>query len=62
MAPSFFLKIRIPGAPRVCCDRNWWAVQDLNLRPPVCKTDALPAELTAHSGLMLFELPEKSKP
>jgi hypothetical protein len=20
----------------------WWAVQDLNLRPSVCKTDALP--------------------
>ena len=20
----------------------WWAVQDSNLRPPVCKTDALP--------------------
>ncbi len=20
----------------------WWAVQDLNLWPPVCKTDALP--------------------
>ena len=20
----------------------WWAVRDLNLRPPVCKTDALP--------------------
>jgi hypothetical protein len=25
----------------------WWAVQDSNLRPPVCKTDALPTELTA---------------
>ena len=21
---------------------EWWAVRDLNLRPPVCKTDALP--------------------
>jgi hypothetical protein len=21
---------------------KWWAVRDLNLRPPVCKTDALP--------------------
>lgn len=27
--------------------KDWWAVQDSNLRPPVCKTDALPAELTA---------------
>ena len=27
---------------------GWWAVQDSNLRPPVCKTDALPTELTAH--------------
>ena len=26
---------------------KWWAVQDSNLRPPVCKTDALPTELTA---------------
>ena len=25
----------------------WWAVQDLNLRPPPCEGDALPAELTA---------------
>ena len=25
-----------------------WAVEDLNLWPPACKTDALPAELTAH--------------
>ncbi len=24
-----------------------WAVEDLNLWPPACKTDALPAELTA---------------
>lgn len=22
-------------------ETNWWAVQDSNLRPPVCKTDAL---------------------
>ena len=28
--------------------REWWAVQDLNLWPSVCKTDALTAELTAH--------------
>jgi hypothetical protein len=27
---------------------NWWAVQDLNLRPSGCKPDALTAELTAH--------------
>jgi hypothetical protein len=26
---------------------EWWAVQDLNLWPSVCKTDALTAELTA---------------
>ena len=26
---------------------RWWAVQDLNLRPPPCEGDALPAELTA---------------
>ena len=26
---------------------GWWAVQDLNLRPPPCEGDALPAELTA---------------
>ena len=24
---------------------NWWTRQDSNLRPAVCKTDALPAEL-----------------
>ncbi len=24
------------------CVGYWWAVQDLNLWPPVCKTDALP--------------------
>jgi hypothetical protein len=24
------------------CGGAWWAVQDSNLRPPVCKTDALP--------------------
>jgi hypothetical protein len=26
---------------------NWWAEQDLNLRPPACKAGALPAELSA---------------
>jgi hypothetical protein len=26
---------------------DWWAVLDSNQRPPVCKTDALPTELTA---------------
>lgn len=33
-----------------CCDFNrekWWAVRGSNPRPAVCKTDALPAELTA---------------
>lgn len=25
----------------------WWAVQDLNLWPPPCESDALPTELTA---------------
>jgi hypothetical protein len=29
-------------AERNGCCRKWWAVQDLNLRPSVCKTDALP--------------------
>lgn len=33
--------------PRI--NEDWWAVQDSNLRPPVCKTDALPTELTALS-------------
>jgi len=28
----------VPGAN----SQEWWAVQDLNLWPPVCKTDALP--------------------
>jgi hypothetical protein len=23
-------------------NRDWWAVQDLNLWPPACKADALP--------------------
>lgn len=27
-----------------------WAVEDLNLWPPACKTDALPAELTAQQS------------
>ena len=26
---------------------DWWAVLDSNQRPPVCKTDAIPTELTA---------------
>lgn len=30
---------------------KWWAVQDSNLRPPVCKTEALPTELTALKSL-----------
>ena len=34
--------IFIDSAPCCFCGCNWWAVQDLNLRPPVCKTDALP--------------------
>jgi hypothetical protein len=38
-----FDKLRINSAP----GEDWWAVQDSNLRPPVCKTDALPTELTA---------------
>ena len=29
---------------------EWCAMQDLNLRPPVCDTDALPAELIAHAS------------
>lgn len=35
---------------------RWWAVQDSNLRPPVCKTDALPAELTALRTVSKFQL------
>jgi hypothetical protein len=31
--------------------RNEWAVQDLNLRPPACKTDALPLLFTADMGI-----------
>jgi hypothetical protein len=27
---------------------NWWSRQDSNLRPPVCKTGALPIELQPH--------------
>ena len=27
--------------------KGWWAMQDSNLRPPVCKTGALPTELIA---------------
>lgn len=30
--------------------REVWAVRDSNPRPPVCKTDALTATLTARSG------------
>ena len=26
---------------------SWWAEQGSNLRPPACKADALPAELSA---------------
>ena len=28
--------------------KKWWAMQVSNLRPSVCKTDALTAELIAH--------------
>lgn len=28
-------------------DHRWWAEQGSNLRPPACKADALPAELSA---------------
>ena len=27
--------------------KTWWALQGSNLRPPACKADALPAELSA---------------
>ena len=27
----------------------WWAVRGLNPRPPACKADALPTELTARN-------------
>lgn len=36
-------------------------MQDSNLRPPVCKTDALPAELTARGSRKLHELNCKVK-
>ena len=39
----------------------WWAVRDLNPQPPVCKTDALPIELTARAGY-LRAFPAFSKP
>ena len=31
---------------------DWWAVLDSNQRPPVCKTDALPTELTAQNRVI----------
>jgi hypothetical protein len=37
-----WLEIRTLGAPSNLGGCKWWAVQDLNLRPSVCKTDALP--------------------
>ena len=33
--------------------RAWWAMRDLNPRPPRCKRDALPAELIAPKPLRL---------
>jgi hypothetical protein len=30
--------------------KGWWAKQGSNLRPPVCKTGALTAELFAHAN------------
>lgn len=40
---------RLSGRKGRCAPQlpMWWAVQDLNLWPPVCKTGALTAELTA---------------
>ncbi len=38
---------------------SWWAVQDLNLRPPPCKGDALPTELTAQ-GMIISGTPMPS--
>jgi hypothetical protein len=31
-----------PAESLSCGSKPWWAVQDSNLWPPVCKTDALP--------------------
>jgi hypothetical protein len=48
-------RTRPSSIPRRCAaetpaDRFQWAVQDSNLQPPVCKTDALAFELTAPSA------------
>ncbi|EST58285.1 hypothetical protein K151_1016 [Proteus hauseri ZMd44] len=36
---------------------KWWAVLGSNQRPPPCKGDALPTELTAHFIMTKFSLP-----
>src|SRR5271166_3707984 len=39
---------RLPSLPgAVSREATWWAMRDLNPRPPRCKRDALPAELIA---------------
>ena len=43
LAPSF------QGQPAPEMILDWWAVSDLNGRPPGCKPDALTAELTAQT-------------
>lgn len=45
--PHLIKKKRRHGALYLC----EWTVQDSNLRPPLCKSGALPTELTALLGL-----------
>src|SRR5579872_6494771 len=47
LLPATFLLMGSPCAMPMELGVKVWAVQDSNLRPSVCKTDALPAELTA---------------
>ena len=62
---SLFKELRDPIdlRPKLSCDGEtasmfdvWlspirWSVRDSNPRPPACKADALPAELTPRSGI-----------
>lgn len=48
------------AAPYEALCEVWWAVMDSNQRPPVCKTDALPTELTAPNNYQDREIVPKT--
>src|SRR5215468_4216566 len=45
--PAESVKYTTPWRDATPSGSDWWAMRDLNPRPPRCKRDALPAELIA---------------